>query len=228
MAYTFNGKANINNTGNSTFGNITQTNTTGDYITNKKAKLLFDMNSNKKRFGSLLNQNNLLLLKRAQLIKNIGICQSLPAFNSANLVSGLHSTENLTGINIITSVNDGSACPIYSGATLYPDLIIAKPIYYNYEVDKCGSLFGNNICGIENYNDYKIINKPADLSSQSLLDCYLDENVGSLERAEALSAAKCACERLISIGGSRMSLRLRLRVAPRNFYLLCLLSKIIY
>ena len=174
MAYTFNGKANINinNTGNSTFGNIKQPNTTGDYITNKKAKLLFDINSNKKRLGSLLNQTNLFLLKRAQLIKNIGICQSLPAFNSANLVSGLHSTENLTGINIITSVNDGSACPIYSGATLYPDLIIAKPIYYNYEVDKCGSLFGNNICGIENYNDYKIINKPVELSSQSLLDCY--------------------------------------------------------
>ena len=42
MAYTFNGKANINinNIGNSTFGNIKQANTTGDYITNKKAKLL--------------------------------------------------------------------------------------------------------------------------------------------------------------------------------------------
>ena len=174
MAYTFNGKANINinNTGNSTFGNIKQTNTTGDYITNKKAKILCVMNSNKKRLGSLLNQTNLLLLKRAQLIKNIGICQSLPTFNSANLVSGLHSTENLSGLNIITSVNDGSSCPIYSGTTLYPDLIIAKPIYYNYEVDKCGSLFGNNICGIENYNDYKIINKPDELSSQSLLDCY--------------------------------------------------------
>ena len=174
MAYTFNGKANINinNTGNSTFGNIKQPNTTGDYITNKKAKLLFDINSNKKRLGSLSNQTNLLLLKRAQLIKNIGICQSLPAFNSANLVSGLHSTENLSGLNIITSVNDGSECPIYSGTTLYPDLILAKPIYYNYEVDQCGSLFGNNICGIENYNDYKIINKPVELSSQSLLDCY--------------------------------------------------------
>ena len=75
MAYTFNGKANINinNIGNSTFGNIKQANTTGDYITNKKAKLLFDMNSNKKRLGSLLNQTNLFLLKRAQLIKNIGI-----------------------------------------------------------------------------------------------------------------------------------------------------------
>ena len=75
MAYTFNGKANINinNTGNSTFGNIKQPNTTGDYITNKKAKLLFDINSNKKRLGSLSNQTNLLLLKRAQLIKNIGI-----------------------------------------------------------------------------------------------------------------------------------------------------------
>ena len=66
MAYTFNGKANINinNTGNSTFGNIKQTNTTGDYITNKKAKILFVMNSNKKRLGSLLNQTNLINILR--------------------------------------------------------------------------------------------------------------------------------------------------------------------
>ena len=188
MAYTFNSKANnnINNAGNPTFGNIKQTNMAGDYITNKKAKLLFDINNNKKKHNVLSTQTDLLLLKQAQLLKNINFCPSLPSLDNTNLVSGLYSIENLNNVNIITSINDTSNCPVYNGTTFNPALIIAKPIYYNYEVDKCGSLFGNNICGIENYNDYKIINKPVELSSQSLLDCYPnitdlynDENIGS-------------------------------------------------
>ena len=119
MAYTFNSKANnnINNAGNPTFGNIKQTNMAGDYITNKKAKLLFDINNNKKKHNVLSTQTDLLLLKQAQLLKNINFCPSLPSLDNTNLVSGLYSIENLNNVNIITSINDTSNCPIYSATT---------------------------------------------------------------------------------------------------------------
>ena len=163
--------------GNSTFANINKTIFASDYITNKKAKLLYSSNFQKKRVGGLQNQNNLFLLRRAQLIRDIDVCNALPAFDTTNLVSGLYSTEDLSGVNVVTNVTADASnnvfCPTYSGSLIDPTLLLS-PFYYTYNIDKCGSLFGNNICGIENYSHFKRYNKPEILSEQSLTKC---ENV---------------------------------------------------
>ena len=177
MAHTFfNNKSAISNfyndgNGNSTFGKVKPIYFASDYITDKKAKILYNINYNNKINGILNNQRNLLNLKRAQLIREVDMCKSLPSFDTTNLESGLYSTEDLTDVNVITKVLDASNCPIYSGSLLDPTIINSNPFYYNYNIDKCGYLFGNNICGIENYTNFKKINKPINLSEQSLIKC---------------------------------------------------------
>lgn len=180
MAHTFkynNSTANSNlyndGAGKASFGNVKQNTFASDYITNKKAKLLYKTNYNNKKNGILNNQQNLLLFKRAQLIRDVETCDSLPAFDSTNLESGLYSNEELDGINIITAVLDTSNCPIYSGSLLDKTIISSNPFFYNYNIDKCGDLFGNNFCGIENYNHYKKIDKTLILNEQSLVKCNL-------------------------------------------------------
>jgi len=163
---------------NSTFGKVTQNTFASDYITNKKAKLLYSTNYNKKRFGLLNDQNNLLLFKRAQLIRDIDTCVFLPALDNTNLESGLYSNEDLSGVNIITNIladtSNNLVCPIYSGSLLDPIVISGSPFYYTYDIDKCGFLFGNNNCGIENYTHFKKYVKPAVLSKQSLVNCRIN------------------------------------------------------
>jgi hypothetical protein len=34
------------------------------------------------------------------------------------------------------------------------------PPYVNYNIDPCGSLFGNSICGINNYQNFVVYNPP--------------------------------------------------------------------
>ena len=170
MAHTFKynnstTNSNLYNDGNgkASFGNVKQTTFASDYITNKKAKLLYNINYNNKKNGIL----------NAQLIRDVETCDSLPAFDTTNLESGLYSNEELDGINVITAVLDTSNCPIYSGSLLDKTIISSNPFFYNYNIDKCGDLFGNNICGIENYNHYKKIDKSLVLNEQSLVKCNL-------------------------------------------------------
>ena len=179
MAHTFKynnstTNSNLYNDGNgkASFGNVKQTTFASDYITNKKAKLLYNTNYNNKKNGILNNQQNLLLFKRAQLIRDVETCDSLPAFDTTNLESGLYSNEELDGINVITAVLDTSNCPIYSG-TLLDKTIISSNNSVKLLTYSSGELFGNNICGVENYNHYKKIDKSLILTEQSLIKCNL-------------------------------------------------------
>ena len=180
MAQTFKNNSSTNShfyndgNGNSTFAKVNPNAFASDYITNKKAKLLYSSNYQKKRIGYLQNQTNLLLFRRAQLIRDVETCAKLPTFDTSNLISGLYSTEVLDQVNVVTNVtadaSNNVSCPTYSGSLIDPDLLVL-PFYYTYDIDKCGYLFGTNVCGIENYNHFKIINKPPVLSNQAFTKC---------------------------------------------------------
>jgi hypothetical protein len=178
------------NSGKPAFGNTFESKYSSDYLRNKKAKLLYGNNYNSlKVTGRLGSQNNYLLYDRAKLIRTVETCGSIPAFNKANLVSGLYTTENLgpsltdlsgntiTGhVNVVTSVgyNDAS-CNIFTATSIskpsiYP-LNTTTPFYFNYKIDPCGLLFGNTPCGYDNYENFKVFNKPAVNTRVSLMGC---------------------------------------------------------
>jgi len=174
------------NAGKPAFGNTFESNYASDYLKNKRAKLLYANNYNSlKVTGRLGSQNNYLLYDRAKLIRTVETCATIPAFNKANLVSGLYTTENLgpslTGssgnVNVITTVgyNDAS-CNIFSAtavnsATIYPATGVTTPFYYKYKIDPCGLLFGNTPCGIDNYEKFLVYSKPVINTRVSLKGC---------------------------------------------------------
>jgi len=179
------------NAGKPAFGNTFESNYSSDYLRNKKAKLLYANNYNSlKVTGRLGSQNNYLLYDRAKLIRTVETCSTIPAFNKANLVSGLYTTENLgpsltdlsgntiTGrVNVITAASYVDAsCNIFSSTAvdktvIYPATGVTTPFYYKYKIDPCGLLFGNTPCGIDNYEIFRVYSKPAVNTRASLTGC---------------------------------------------------------
>uniref|UniRef100_A0A6C0K3N6 Glycine-rich domain-containing protein n=1 Tax=viral metagenome TaxID=1070528 RepID=A0A6C0K3N6_9ZZZZ len=175
------------NSGKSAFGNAFNTDDSGDYTRNKKAKLLYRHNFNGFNFGGVLgSQNNYLLFQRAKVIRNetCESCPSLTSFNPSDLVAGLYTNEKLGGtidgakwgVNVVTDAtfNEGPPCVLVStniqGANIYPKNA-TTPFYWKYKIDPCGSLFGNAPCGYDNYEDYRVISKPVVTTASSLKDC---------------------------------------------------------
>ena len=173
------------NSGKPTFGNAFESDNAGDYLRNKKAKLLYRHNFNGLNFGGRLgSQNNYLLHQRSKVIRNetCETCPNVTSLNSSELVSGLYTTEKLGSsdlgtlnynVNVVTdaSYND-SSCNIFQPTTIDKSKITSTtPFYWYYKIDPCGSLFGNTPCGYENYQDYRVISKPVITTAASLKDC---------------------------------------------------------
>jgi hypothetical protein len=165
------------NSGTPTFGNAVESNYASDYLTNKKAKLLYPYNYNRLRAtGRLGNQPNYLLFEKAKMIRNSETCKSLVPFNNANLVSGLYTTEKLgfgladpsNNVNVIT----GTSYNTNSCNKFIPTAIsLTTPFYYNYNIDSCGLLFGKTPCGLKNYNMFRVINYNGANTVASLNNC---------------------------------------------------------
>jgi hypothetical protein len=172
------------NSGIPSFGTTFESVHSSEYLRNKKAKLLY--NKNYKSYqteGKLMNNDNYLLFERAKLIKNIEICENFPSFNTANLVSGLYTTENLGpdltdlsagvitgGVNVITDMSFSNlSCNVFYGTAI--DLSGNTPFYYKYKIDPCGLLFGNTTCGYDNYQKFRVIKKPIINTASSLTGC---------------------------------------------------------
>lgn len=170
------------NSGKPTFGNTFNTDDSGNYTRNKKAKLLYRHNYNGFHLGGILgSQNNYLLFQRAKVIRNetCASCPSLTSFNPSDLVAGLYTNEKLGGtsingqrwsVNVITDVNfniDASCNGFYPVAISTN----STPFYWKYKIDPCGALFGNAPCGYDNYEDWRVISKPVVTTASSLKDC---------------------------------------------------------
>ena len=172
------------NSGKPAFGNTYESGNSSNYLRDKKAKLLYNNNyRNHKVGGSLGTQDNYLLFDRAKLIKNLENCDNIAGFNTSNLVSGLYTTENLGpsstdiqnnvitgGVNVITKVGFSDlSCNVFSATSI--DLSANVPFYYKYKIDPCGLLFGNSPCGYNNYENFRVINKPYLNTAASLNGC---------------------------------------------------------
>jgi hypothetical protein len=147
MSYSFK-----NYSAKSTFGVIKETQEAGDYILNKKNKLL-NCNLSKKTCNKLLNCNP----KPIYNVYNTAV--NLPSkemtdnkkYYNYNLNMNLITKLDLKNISVIEDVS-GNICPT---TIVYNNI----PNFYNYyEIDPKGQLFGNTECGVNNFLSYLVYN----------------------------------------------------------------------
>ena len=129
-----------NNSGKSAFGVFSNSLNAGEYIYNKKIKNSF-CNITKK----MNNESDLLLFKKLQYY-----LLSISS-NKSNLNNNLITKLNLLNIPVIQNIQTQQI----------PTNITNDSIpYLNYNIDPNGYLFGNNLCGINNYIKYVVYNLP--------------------------------------------------------------------
>lgn len=130
-----------NNSGKSAFGVFSESQNAGEYIYNKKVKNILC-----NTIAKTNNQSELLLLKKSQLLKYDPL---LILSNKTNLNINLITKLNLLNIPVIQNIQTQKT----------PTNITIDSIpYLNYNIDPKGYLFGNSICGINNYTKYMIYN----------------------------------------------------------------------
>jgi hypothetical protein len=135
-----------NNSGKKAFGVFSESLEAGDYINRKKTKTIY-FNKGCIPFVKIGTESNLLLYKSANR------CIEYPcknAINKANLNINLITELDLKDVPVISNVNTGN-CPT-------PFLTTDVP-YLDYNIDPSGNLFGNTICGINNYVNYMVYTK---------------------------------------------------------------------
>ena len=135
-------------TGKNTFGVVKEPQEAGEYILNKKATSSFCIPNvciPSKKAG---NQSNMLLLRNAN---NIYYMSRQYPYNTSNLNINLVTKLNLTGVPIIQNNNNGDV-PSNLDKTSIP--------YLDYTIDPSGNLFGNTICGANNFQNYLQFNPP--------------------------------------------------------------------
>jgi hypothetical protein len=129
---------------NKAFGVFSESNTAGDYINNKKTTARY-CNANKctpsLKIGS---ESDYLLFKRA---KKLSVYPCLNSINKSNLNINLITKMDLTNVPVIQN--------FYTGAVPTTITTTADP-FLDYNIDPSGNLFGNTICGINNFVRYMV------------------------------------------------------------------------
>ena len=133
----------ITTNGKQTFGQSSTPQDAGDYILNKKAKLMMCNSRVCLPKTPTITQSNYLLFKKANYIKYGR------GSNKNELVSGLTTTIDLLDVQVIQNTSGDS--PTTISTSVIP--------YLTYVIDPYGDLFGNSICGINNFQNYVINNK---------------------------------------------------------------------
>ena len=130
------------NSGIKAFGVFSESLDAGEYVYNKKARTTYCVANNCIPSVKVGSESNLLLFKRSNRLR-LYPCKN--AINKANLNINLITKLNLIDVPVIANVPENiSPTPIISTAIPYLD----------YNIDPSGNLFGNSICGINNYVSY--------------------------------------------------------------------------
>ena len=141
--------------GKSAFGVFSEPQTAGDYIYDKKAKTTFCLANNCIPSKKVNTESNLLLLNRANKLKYYA-CQNF--FNKANLNINLITKLDLTDVPVIAD---------FSGNITPTTITQAAIPFLDYNIDPSGVLFGNTICGINNYLSFMVYNSPYQTTNPS-------------------------------------------------------------
>ena len=142
------------------FGTLTQVVYQGDYITNKKAKLVYCSNRDKKSCNNLtkaINYGEYNLYNKGRFLNALTNGCILP-FDKTNLIVSQYSKINLNSVCTVidgfpcSQVDSCSGCEV--GAKI--DATIDSPFCQTNTIDPVGALFGKSQCGINNFTRYMV------------------------------------------------------------------------
>jgi len=131
------------------FGQINEPLEAGKYIQNKKTKYTFCRPNICSPNKNVYSQSNLMDLKQAN---NLAFNPYKNSFNTAQLYSNLYSMLDLSGNVPVISDLSGNTYPVSISTTVTP--------YLTYNIDPSGNLFGDTVCGINNFEQYVVYNPP--------------------------------------------------------------------
>jgi hypothetical protein len=130
--------------GSQTFGQLSASRNASDYILNKKAKSILCNSKICLPKTPTTKQSDYLLSKKSNYIKY----STKKGENKNNLASGLNTTIDLLNVRVIQN-NTGES----------PTTISTSSIpYLTYVIDPSGVMFGNTICGLNDINDFRVLN----------------------------------------------------------------------
>jgi hypothetical protein len=133
--------------GKNTFGVLKEPQEAGQYILNKTATTSFCAPNVCVPSRTVVSQSSRLILRRANKIY-FSRCQD--PYNTANLNINLVTKLNLSGVPVIIDVSGN-----------YPtNLDVTSIPYLDYTIDPSGNLFGNTVCGADNFQNYLEFNPP--------------------------------------------------------------------
>ncbi len=129
---------------NKAFGVFSESQNAGDYIYNKKTMASYCQANVCTPSLTVGSQSNYLLYKRSN---KLSVYPCLNSINKANLNINLITKMNLTGVPVIQEFTTGDVpSTISTEATPFLD----------YNIDPSGNLFGNTVCGINNWEKYLV------------------------------------------------------------------------
>jgi len=124
----------------------------GNYILSKKAKNVICGTKKFITTNILFNtQSNLITFKKYNYLNSA----NANSINNRNLNMNLITKLNLQGVQVIQS----NVYPFYSPTSIIPNTTTSIPCL-NYIIDPEGNLFGNTLCGLNNYLYYLQYNPP--------------------------------------------------------------------
>ena len=133
--------------GRQAFGQLSANRNASDYISNKKAQATFCNSKICLPKTPTTNQSDYLLLKNANNIR-YSTPTNPQGENKNNLASGLTTTIDLLNVRVIQNNAGESPTPISTSSIPY----------LTYVIDPSGVMFGNTICGLNDINDFRVLN----------------------------------------------------------------------
>jgi hypothetical protein len=124
------------------FGGFFEPLEAGEYILNKKARTTYCVTNNCPPRVKIGSQNNLLMFRRSNRLSVYG-CKN--AINKANLNINLITELDLADVPVVADMS-GNVVPVAIKNDAIP--------YLDYNIDPSGNLFGNSVCGINNFVHY--------------------------------------------------------------------------
>jgi hypothetical protein len=140
-------------TGKKAFGVFSEPLASGDYTYNKKARTTYCLANSCVPRIKVGSQSNLLLFDRSNRL-SVYPCKN--TINRANLNINLITKLNLPEKVVVIEDFSGNKVPSTINTNTIP--------YLEYNIDPCGNLFGNTICGINNFVNYMVYNYPYEIT----------------------------------------------------------------
>ena len=140
---------NMYTTGKETFGQFAQVQNASDYISNKKIKNTFcRQNPCLPKTITVSNHGDYLLSKKANYLQYFNTLDNIRS-SKTNLTNGLITKLDLKDVSVIKNTVTGESPTTIS---------ISEISYLEYTIDPLGSLFGNTVCGLNNFENYVVYN----------------------------------------------------------------------